>query len=45
MIEWIKVEAASEVRNFLIERTFLRMMCEEETTLETCRSKDNVSSR
>ena len=35
MIEWIRVAVASAVRSFLIERTFFRMMKEEETVLET----------
>ena len=35
MIEWIRVAAASGVRSFLIERTFFRMMKEEETVFET----------
>ena len=35
MIAWIKEAAASTVRNCLIERTFFRMMSEEETVFET----------
>ena len=35
MIEWIRVAAASGVSSFLIERTFFRMIKEEETVFET----------
>ena len=44
MIEWIKVSAASGVRNFRMDRTFLRMIREEETVLDMCRSKERESS-
>lgn len=44
MIEWIRVAAASEVSSFLIERTFFRIMRQEETVLETWRLKERVSS-
>ena len=44
-MEWIRVAAASGVRNFLIERTFFKIMCDEETVLETCRLKDKESSK
>ena len=44
MIEWIKVSAASGVRNFRIDRTFLRMISEEDTVLGMCRLKERESS-
>ena len=44
MIEWIKVSAASGVRNFRIDRTFLRMISEEDTVLDMCRLKERESS-
>ena len=34
IMAWIKVAAASTVRRFLIERTFFRMIKEEDTVLE-----------
>jgi len=35
MMEWIRVAAASGVRSFLIERTFFKMINEEDTVFDT----------